>query len=484
MSLIAILLLNGQLTFGLDLSQSYNTAVFTGHISEDPCPGVSQPPPTYCPEPAPVNNVKPSASARMLYDRSGYYLEYEGDYTFYDFDPLSSELAHNGDLRGRWELGTSTVFEATELVGYGSSNTVRQLDVMAEGSLGLAASRSRFLLNIGRLAMNTTLGSTTDLAVVGVYSFRRTLDNPDSDIPMFNFDGFEPRFQIGLERSLDDDNAIGVRLEYAHSFRPLEPAGPMFDGDALYEASAVLTYRHKFSAELAANLEAGGVVAGPASTANGEARCEALPEEDRSDCVAAAPTGTYFGPAAGAALVYTGSYIQARLRYTYGFGGNGVAAASAAFHEVSAEAELQPNPLRPRLTFYGAAEGHLATEVLSDLATQHRTIEASAGARYYLAPWLRLYLAYSWRYQTITDTPNGELDRTFKRHIATIGLAADYAMPRHMNAGQDLDETESSEWWGDVDSAEETERRLQSEENRRRQLGEEDEDEEGGIERP
>lgn len=468
MSLIAILLLNGQLTFGLDLSQSYNTAVFTGDVRDD-CPG-SPAVPTPCPEPAPVNNVKPGASARLLYDQSAYYLEYEGDFTFFDFDLQNSEAAHNGDLRARWEIGDSTVFEATELVGYGSSNTVRQLDVMSEGSVGLAASRSRFLLNIGRLALNTTLGSTTDLAVVAVYSFRRTLDNLETDIPVFNFDGFEPRFQIGLERALDEDNSIGVRLEYAQSFRPLEAAGPMFDGDALYEASAVLTYRHRFSSELGANLEAGGVVAGPANTASeGET----------------APVGTYFGPAAGAALVYTGSYIQARLRYTYGFGGNGVAAASAAYHEISTEAELQPNPLSPRLTFYGAAEGYMATEVLADLATQHKTVEASAGARYYLAHWLRLYLAYSWRYQTITDTPNNELDRTFKRHVVTLGLAADYAIPRHMNAGQDADEAESSEWWGDVDSAEETERRLQSEENRRRQLGEdaEDEDDAGAIDR-
>lgn len=467
-SLTAILLLNGQLTFGLDVSQAYNTAVITDEISEEPCPGVSQPPPVYCPEPAPVNNFRPRASARLLYDQSAYYLEYEGDFTMYDFNPTeNSEIAHNGDLRARWELGTSTVFEATELVGYGSSNTIRQLDVMAEGTLGLSAARSRFLLNIGRLSLDTTLGSTTDLQIVTVYSFRRTLDDPNTDIPLFNFDSFSPRFQVALDRSLNEDNGVGIRLEYGHSWRPIEAAGPMFDGDALYEAMAVLTYRRRFNEELGANVEAGGVVAGPAQTATeGEG----------------APTGTYFGPAAGASLVYTGPYVQSRLRYTYGFGGNGAAAASAAYHEVSAEAELLPNPMQPRLRFFGAAEGYWATEVLADLKTQNRTVEASAGGRYYLTEWLQVYLTYQWRYQTITDTPNAELDRTFKRHIVTLGFNMDLAFPRHMNAGQDADEAESSEWWGDVDSAEETERRLQAEEMRNRNNP--DEDDEGGIDGP
>lgn len=481
-SLTAILLLNGQLTFGLDLSQSYNSAVFTGETTDEPCPG-AEGPPYYCPEGAPVNNLRPNASARLLYDRSGYYLEYEGDYTFYDFDPANSELSHNGDLRARWELGTNTVFEATELVGYGSTNTIRQLDVMSEGSMGLAASRSRFLMNIGRLALNTNLGNTTDLSAIALYTFRRTLDNPDTDIPLFNFDGFEPRMQVALDRSLDDDNGIGIRLEYGQSFRPVEAAGAMFDGDSIYEAQGVLTYRHRFNSEIQGGIEAGAVVAGPANTASDEERCASLPEEDQENCARGAPTGTYFGPAAGANLVYAGSYVQARSRYTYGFGGNGAAAASAAYHELGVELELQPNPLRPRLTFYAAAEGYLATEVLAELATKHRTVEASAGARYYLTEWLRAYLNYSWRFQTITDTPRNELDRTFKRHVVTVGLAADYAIPRHMNAGQDSDEAESSEWWGDVDSAEETDRRMRAEELRQRTEEPEDEDDAGGVQR-
>ena len=468
-SLTAILLLNGQLTLGLDVSQSYNSAVFTGTVSEVRCPGVPQPPPVYCPEPAPVNEIKPSASARLLYPRSGYYIEYEGDYTFYDFDPTNSELAHNGDLRGRWELGTSTVFEATELVGYGSSNTVRQLDVMAEGSLGLAAARSRFLLNVGRLALNSTLGSTTDIALVASYTFRRTLDDPRTDIPLFNYDGFEPRVQLGLERALNEDNTVGLRGEYGQSFRPAAAAGPMFEGDAIYEARAVLTYRHLFSSEFGAGLEAGGVIAGPTNTASLSQRIASNPSLTEEDVARMEPTGTYVGPAAGANLVYTGSYLQSRVRYTYGFGGNGAASASAAYHEVGLEAELQPNPRSPRLTFYGTAEAYLATEVLAELATKHRTVEANVGARYYLTSYLRAYVGYSWRYQTISDTPRGELDRTFTRHIGTIGLVADLAMPRHMDAGQDADEDESSEWWGDVDSEEETDRRLRAEERRNRE---------------
>lgn len=481
MSPTAILLLAGQFTLGLDLSQAYNTAVFTGNATLD-CPGVPHPPgqEVYCPEPAFVNQLRPSASARLLYDRSGYYLEFEGDYTFYAFDPTNSELASNADLRGRWELGDTTVFEATELVGYGSSNTIRQIDVMAEGSMGLAAARSRFLTNVGRLALTTELGNTTDLGIVANYTFRRTMDDPNTDIPLFNYDGFEPRLQVVLERDLNEDNAVGIRLEYGQAFRPLAAAGPMFQGDSIYEASGVLTYRHRFNEMLAAGLEAGGVLAGPARTATEEERAAAQPTRDPELVTMEAPTGTYVGPAAGANLVYTGSVLQSRARYTYGFGGNGVAASSAAYHEIGVEAEILPDPLHPRLTFYGSAEGYLAREVLADSATRHRTLEANAGGRYYLTEWLRIYLNYAWRFQTIDDTPHGELDRTFKRHVVTLGLVGEYAVPRHMNAGQDADENESSEWWGDVDTEEEAEARARATERRSRERDEElgiDEDE-------
>src|SRR6185503_5182734 len=203
---VHVVLLNAQLVMGLDLSQAYNTQVF----SDDQDPADRELPG----EGAFMSIVQPRAALRLIYPMSEYQLEYQAGYTFYDFDPGDSELFHQAELRGTWEVGESTNVEAVEQVQYGSGNTLRQLDTTTIGVTEFTAARTRYILNHGRLTYRTELGTVTQFDGTLSYLLRRSLDPESSDIPVFNYDTLAPEADLGLTRNIDEDNQIGLRTHY------------------------------------------------------------------------------------------------------------------------------------------------------------------------------------------------------------------------------------------------------------------------------
>ena len=83
-------------------------------------------------------------------------------------------------------------------------------------------------------------------------------------------------------------------------------------------------------------------------------------------------------------------------------------------------------------------DARLATEVVADLRTEHRTMDGSLGVRYEISEYLRVFGGYDYRYQ---DQRNGqpELAVNFTRHVVTVGIAGEDAIPRRIDDGEDPD---------------------------------------------
>ena len=77
----------------------------------------------------------------------------------------------------------------------------------------------------------------------------------------------------------------------------------------------------------------------------------------------------------------------------------------------------------------------MAVEAVADLATQHYSVDTALGVRYELNDYIRLFAASAWRYQYI-NTEGIERDDVFKRHVVTLGISGEYAIPRRLDEGE------------------------------------------------
>jgi hypothetical protein len=407
LGLFHVLLLNGQLILGVDLSQGYSTSILTEQAGAY-TDGF-------------VTTLGPRVAGRLLYPMSEYQLEYQGGLTVYDFDPSDNELSHQAELRGNWQLGETTQLEAIEQVQYGSGNTLRQLDTASVGITELAAARTRYILNHGRLTLRSDIGTSTSVDGTLSYLLRRSLDDPAGDVPVFNYDTFAPEADVGITRHLDDDNQVGLRVHYNQYFTPPEARGNMFDDAGRIAVDGMLMYGHRFYPRWQTSAEAGVIVS------------KSL--EDENDSIHVEPAG-----ALNAA--YTNPYLTARARYTHGFGAYGATTAGTArFDAVSLGFAYNPDPLRTRLSIFGTADARVAREAVADLSNQHYSVDTALGVRYELNDYIRLFGSYEWRYQYVNSEGN-ELDDVFKRHVFTVGVSGEYAIPRRLDEGESEEASE------------------------------------------
>lgn len=402
MGLFHVLLLNGQLILGVDLTQGYSTSILTEEIGNYSDGFVS--------------TVGPRVVGRLLNPMSEYQLEYQAGLTVYNFDLPDNELFNQGELRGHWQLGEETEVEAIEQVQYGSGNTLRQLDTAEVGITELAGARTRYVLNHGRVTLRTELGTTTAFDTTLSYLLRRSLDNEAGDIPVFNYDTFAPEFDAGITKNLDDDNQLGIRSHYTQYFTPSEAGGDFFDDGGRIAVDAMLMFAHRFYPRWNTSIEAGAIIA------------KSL--EDEQDY-------THVEPAGSLNASYTNPYLTFRARYTHGFGAYGATTAGTARYDaISLGFAYNPDPLHTHLSIFGTADGRLAVEAIADLATKYYSLDGALGVRYEVSDYINVFGGYEYRYQTVR-TGLVELDSAFKRHVVLVGISGQIAIPRRINEGEE-----------------------------------------------
>ncbi|MBI2895811.1 MAG: hypothetical protein HYY06_19800 [Deltaproteobacteria bacterium] len=401
MSPVHVLLLGGQLILGAELSQAYNSAVIRDEAGDT--------------HGGTMSVFGPRAHGRLTYDTSDYLLEYVGGFTFYDFDASDAELSHRGELRGHWQIGSTATADAFEQLTYGTDNTLRQMDVVRAASPEVSSQLTHYILNHGRIGYHFEIGDTTTFDAAASYLFRRTLDGVTTDNPIITFDSLSPQVELDLMRALNDDNQIGMRAVYSHFFSPTVPGGSFFDSPGRYALNGALVFTHRFVEWWSATAFAGGVYA-----------MSLDPESDDN----------YVGPTLGASTEFRGPRLRATLRYEHTYGAYGVQAGSAVQDAGIVDLGFYPNPLDDDLNFQGAFDGRHAVEVLGDLGLTHDSLGATAGVRYEIGDYVSVYGQYEWRFQRLIGTPGGEDDLAIRRHIVTVGVAGQYAIPREIDVGR------------------------------------------------